>query len=89
MHSSFRLSSTPIRNSFGFALSFGPLPGRISPFQLVYFLPRQPHFQLPHERLKNSKWRISTPKRVISDSGIDSGDSCAAAPNLNQRHCAR
>ena len=35
MRSAFLLNSTPLRNSFGFALSFGPLPGRISPFQLA------------------------------------------------------
>ena len=35
MRSAFLLNSTPLRNSFGFALSFGPLPERISPFQLA------------------------------------------------------
>lgn len=41
MRSAVRLNSTPIRNSFGFALSFGPLPRRISRFQLIYFCPRE------------------------------------------------
>jgi hypothetical protein len=45
MHSAVRLNSTPIRNSFGFAPSFGPLPIRISPFSAsLFFCHDETHF---------------------------------------------